>query len=81
MSTFTEGCCYWFSIVLKERFSYLDPEVMYDQVKNHFGCKIDGHIYDITGDVTFEYAWENWIEVSNSDMSHAERIKRDCINF
>lgn len=29
-----------------------------DYVANHFGCKIQERVYDITGDVTEQYKWE-----------------------
>lgn len=86
IDTFTCGCCYWFAYILFERFYdpdawHEDVELMYDQIENHFGCRIDGAVYDITGDVTEEYKWETWISVINADELHAERIIRDCVEF
>lgn len=86
IDTFTCGCCYWFAYILFERFYdpdawHEDVELMYDQIENHFGCRIDGAVYDITGDVTEKYKWETWISVINADELHAERIIRDCIEF
>ena len=86
IEAFTSGCCYWFAYILLERFYDIDAwnedvELMYDQVENHFGCRIDGVVYDITGDVTDKYNWETWISVVNKDELHAERIIRDCVDF
>jgi hypothetical protein len=78
---FTEGCCFWFASCLFERFSDYDPTIMYDVVTNHFGCKIEGRVYDITGDVTDQYNWEIWYKAYWDDSERGERIFRDCINF
>ena len=43
---FTQGCCYWFALVLSARFG---GRIMYDQTVGHFGCELDGVVYDITG--------------------------------
>lgn len=64
---FLNGCCYWFATI------------MYDEVINHFGTKIEGRVYDITGDVTFKYEWKPWPDV-NDELFRA-RIVRDCIMF
>ena len=82
IETFTNGCCYWFALLLSERFyqNYI-VEIMYDEIANHFGCRIGYNIYDITGNVTNKYNWQSWISVVHADRTHAERIKRDCINW
>ena len=78
---FSNGCCYWFAKILESRF-YLDVAViMYDQVENHFGCMINGRVYDITGDVTDDYNWDFWDKIFREDISLYHRIVRDCINF
>lgn len=86
IETFTQGCCFWFAFVLRERF--YDPndrnqnvDIMYDQIANHFGCRIDGAVYDITGDVTEKYNWQTWVSLMNEDELLAEHIIRDCIDF
>lgn len=50
--TFTEGMCYYFAIILQERFG---GEILYDKVENHFVTLIKGKLYDITGNVTNMY--------------------------
>ena len=76
---FTTGCCFWFAHILVARF----PQglLAYDQVANHFGCLIDGIVYDVTGDVTDQYKWEAWATTSMTDPALAQRIERDCIYF
>lgn len=76
---FTRGCCYWFAIVLRERFEYTGPVIMYDEVMNHFGTEIGDRVYDITGDVTDRYRWTPWEELDDELLR--ERIVRDCVMF
>lgn len=77
---FSNGCCYWFARILFERFSMSHGAViMYDDVMNHFGTKIQGKVYDITGDVTLQYEWKPWSDVDDELLR--ARIIRDCILF
>lgn len=76
IETFTTGCCYWFAKILEYRFL---GELMYDPIDCHFGCKIRGKVYDITGDVTDGHTWKPWMEVYKEDPRRGERIYRDCI--
>ncbi len=78
-TVFTEGCCYWFAFVLYVRFLTKGATLMYDAVANHFATKIDGIVYDITGDVTNKYSWKNWDSIT--DEALLSRIRRDCIMF
>lgn len=77
--TFTGECCYWFAAILFGRFIREGATIMYDEVSNHFGTRIRGVVYDITGDVTHDYKWIPWETIT--DESHRARIVRDCIMF
>lgn len=77
---FSNGMCYWFASILKRRFLDEHCHLMYDEIANHFGCEINGIVYDITGIVTKEYDWEPWIQFSTRDYKLTERIERDCID-
>lgn len=74
---FSNGMCYWFSNIMMQRF---DGDIVYDPVLNHFAILIDGHVYDITGDITgdINYAWEFWEDFYYENPSHTTRILRDC---
>lgn len=76
---FTSGCCYWFAFVLLTRFADEGAVIMYDEICNHYGTRINGRVYDITGDVTDDYFWIEWGDLD--DEIHKERIIRDCIMF
>ena len=77
--TFQFGCCYWFAYILFRRFLRDGARIMYDQVANHFGTQIFGRVYDITGDVTNKYNWEQFDKLGDESLKN--RIIRDCIMF
>lgn len=77
---FSFGCCYWFAKILYDRFATtIGATIMYDEVENHFGTRISGRIYDITGDVTSKYEWKPW-HALDDDLLRL-RIIRDCVMF
>lgn len=77
IKTFTEGCCYWFAHILKERFSGL---IYYNPVENHFATKIDGSLYDITGELVDGRNWMMWRKYIAMDLLDAIRVIKDCVN-
>lgn len=82
---FTQGCCYWFAFILKERFH---GKIVYDHVIGHFACQIGTYVYDIRGRVdkyygkeTFEWHdWDTWEVYADKQPSGARtRVIEDCI--
>lgn len=73
---FLTGYCYWFSVILKERF---DGEIMYDEVINHFVCKIGEDVYDASGCVTGKYNLVPWDGYEDIDYLNHERIVLECV--
>lgn len=45
----TSGNCYYFAIILKDRFSQYNSELYYDVIDGHFLCKINNTFYDWRG--------------------------------
>ena len=87
-SLFLHGNCYWFAIILKERFKNRLPIIWYDSTNNHFYTEIRGLLYDATGLITPEKlnttnydSFYIWSDYAHFDPIHAERITRQCINF
>lgn len=78
---FSYGMCYWFAQILSQRFADQETEIVYDEIINHFAVKIDGRIYDITGEITHktQYHWVNWEEFQLFDEALTKRLYRDCI--
>jgi hypothetical protein len=80
VNCFSNGMCWYFTVILRERFGE-EYKVVYDPIINHFALEIYGRIYDITGDITenSEYNWKYWDEFIQEDVMLAQRICRDCI--
>lgn len=74
IKTFTEGCCYYFALILKERFG---GDIMYDEVDNHFACLIGSKVYDVTGEVIGNFI--DWDSYKRMEPLNAQRVIRDCI--
>lgn len=62
---------YWFAAILFGRFIRQGAEIMYSRSDKHFGTRIGGKIYDITGDVTRKYKWEAWSCIDD------EKLRKD----
>ena len=80
---FLYGDCYYFAIILKERFKYR-ANIKYLITDNHFITEIDGQMYDIRGDVTDRVDYKqliDWNDMKDYDELLYNRIIRDCINF
>ena len=82
---FTQGCCYWFAFILKERFH---GKIVYDPVIGHFACQIGNSVYDIRGNIDKIYGpdffhwydWDNWEIYADGQPSGARsRVINDCI--
>lgn len=78
------GNCYYFALILYDRFKQYNPEIYYDAVDGHFLCKINDRFYDWSGIVTFsdEYVSkyvEKWSDICKEDPIWSNRIVRDVI--
>lgn len=73
--TFLNGCCYWFAVILKERFR---AAIYYHPIDNHFAGKISDKLYDVTGEIDGE-GFVPWDEYKYTDLTHARRICEQCI--
>lgn len=48
-SNWLSGNCYFFSVILYDRFQSLEPEIFYDVIHGHFLTMIEGCLYDASG--------------------------------
>lgn len=55
-NTFRNGFCYYFTVILAERFG---GEIVYETIECHFLFLYRGRLYDIRGDVTELYQMKN----------------------
>lgn len=75
---FTDGCCYWFAVILANQFG---GKIVYDEIDGHFATKIDKRIYDITGDVTDTFRVSDWYQFCQREPILSMRILRRCKDF
>lgn len=76
---FTNGCCYWFAQILCGRFKR--GRMYYNPVDGHFATKIDGRIYDITGEIPPSKDWLDWLCYMVNEPVEAGRVIRACKLF
>ncbi len=81
IKTFTEGCCYWFAKILCERFEmdHYRTMLMYNNIDGHFATKINGRLYDITGELNETADWKIWDEFQENEPIYSKTVIRDCI--
>ena len=72
------GNCYYFAIILKDRFPQGD--IYYDVIDGHFVFKYENHFYDWTG-ITYPsnatYLWDTFRD--DYDPLVADRVISGCI--
>lgn len=80
---FTENChwldgnCYYFSLILKDRFP--KGEIYYDVIYGHFVFKYEDDFYDWTGLTEEPETAIPWSVFDEYDSLLKQRIIRDCI--
>lgn len=73
----TDGNCYYFAIILKDRFP--EGEVFYDVLYGHFVFKYLNKYYDWSGIVNSFGYLVCWDTFDDYDSLLKQRIIRDCI--
>ena len=72
-----DGNCYYFSVILCDRFPEL--KIYYEPVIGHFVAGDGKVFYDAAGVYYTEYRPILFSEIQKNDPIWAKRIKRDCI--
>jgi hypothetical protein len=80
----TSGNCYYFAVILRERFAdYDDGWIMYEPIDGHFLFKYDGNYYDHTGVVNLREEQKQKVfyfdDLKQIDRLLYDIIVRDCI--
>lgn len=73
----TDGNCYYFSIILKDRFP--DGKVFYDVINGHFVFKYTDVYYDWDGIIEPDGYLVEWDKFEEYDSLLKQRIVRDCV--
>lgn len=83
---YLNGGCYWFAVILKERFATYKPTIWYDTIRNHFLTEINNILYDAAGvnpaDNIYDYnEYYIWQDYKNIDPVHSTRLINQCIEY
>jgi len=77
------GNCYYFSLILADRFKVYSPCVYYDPIDGHFLCGIGNRFYDFTGEHKYDKSdvekFYKWDELKELDCTWYSRIVRDVL--
>lgn len=73
----TDGNCYYFALILKDRFP--KGSIYYDVINGHFVFWFEGKFYDWTGIVEQDGHYIGWDYFDIYDPIQKQRIIRDCI--
>lgn len=76
VTLFTRGYCYYFCIILKERFGD-EVEIYYDVVEGHMVSKIGNSFFDITGEIEYNKYMKSFPK--EIDAAQLNIIIRDVI--
>lgn len=76
---FLNGYCYWFAMILSQRFH---GEIYYDCIDNHFVTMINHRLYDVRGDITDDIdinRFKPWNYFLFYDPNLYRSVTRSCI--
>ena len=76
-SNWLTGNCYYFSLILKDRFP--EGSIYYDVINGHFVFKCEDNYYDWTGIVKSNGYLIEWDKFDEYDSNQKQVIIRDCI--
>jgi hypothetical protein len=71
------GNCYYFSIILKDRFP--EGKIFYDVINGHFIFLYNGRYYDWTGYIKPDGYLVEWEQFDKYDSLQKKVIIRDCL--
>ena len=75
-----DGNCYYFALILKDRFN---GKILYDVIDGHFVTEIDGIKYDYLGVVSIvtntKHEYIEWDHFEDYDKFQKQRIISGCI--
>lgn len=72
-----DGNCYYFVIILKDRFP--EGKIFYDVIWKHFLFFYQGQYYDWTGIKTPDTCLVEWDKFDEYDSTEKKRVIRDVI--
>lgn len=70
------GNCFWFALILKERFPFL--KIYYLPIDGHFVVGDGNKYYDWSGEIDLEEKPYELNEIKETDILWYEKLMRDC---
>lgn len=77
--SFSYGNCYYFCIILCDRFRYINPEIYFNPIHVHFATCIGNRLYDIKGGFPFTDGWISWNEFVQIHPTESIKIMNQCV--
>lgn len=71
------GNCYYFAIILKDRFH--DGNIYYDVINGHFIFEYQNNYYDWTGNIKPDGCLILWDKFEEYDSLQRQRVIIDCL--
>lgn len=75
--SFIEGNCYYFAIILCDRFPKL--KIYYEPIEGHFLAGDGINFYDANGKYDLRFQPKLFEEIQKEDPLWAKRIRKSCI--
>ena len=72
-----DGNCYYFAIILKDRFP--EGKIFYDVINGHFVFEYQDELYDWNGVHCLKGILVDWDNFDEYDSLLKKRIIRDCV--
>lgn len=84
--TFYHGYCYWFALILSNRFN---GKIWFNSKDVHFACMVGTDLYDVRGKIKFEWDsltgttgkenWTPWEDFQRDNYAAVQSIVDSCI--
>lgn len=72
------GNCYYFAVILKDRFSTKEPTIYYDVIHGHFLTKIDDKLYDASG-IAYKLSFSEIEKINRTQLWHPISLDYDIV--
>lgn len=72
------GNCYYFSVILRDRFAIKSPTIYYDVIHGHFLTQIDDKLYDASG-IAYKLSAKETDKINHSQLWHPIELDYDIV--
>lgn len=77
-SNWLHGNCYYFSVILRDRFATKDPTIYYDVIHGHFLTKINDNLYDAKG-IAYKLSVSELDKINKTQLWHPVELDYDIV--